>query len=88
MRAFAVRAIPLALASLLGACGIQEQGAQEGACLNGGTSCAAAAAPQGMRQVRKGHRMVRTQWVQTTNKESGAPDIGVKAEWEPVTQRR
>jgi hypothetical protein len=88
MRALAVLATPLALVSLLGACGIQGQGAREGACLNGGTSCAAAEAPQGMRQVLKGHRMVKTQWVQKTNKESGAPDIGVKAEWEPVSERR
>ena len=41
-----------------------------------------------MRQVLKGHRMVKIQWVQKTNKESGAPDIGAKAEWEPVSERR
>jgi hypothetical protein len=41
-----------------------------------------------MRQVLKGHRIVRAQWVEKTNKESGAPDIGMKAEWEPITERR
>ncbi len=41
-----------------------------------------------MRQVLKGHRMVKTQWVKKTNRESGVPDIGVKAEWEPVTERQ
>ena len=41
-----------------------------------------------MRQVLKGHRIVRVQWVEKTNKESGAPDIGMKAEWEPITGRR
>ena len=40
-----------------------------------------------MRQVLKGYRMVKTQWVQKTNKESGVPDIGVKAQWAPVTER-
>jgi hypothetical protein len=45
-------------------------------------------APPGMRQVLKGHRIVRAQWVEKTNKESGAPDIGVKAEWEPITEKR
>ena len=88
MRERAGLATPLALALLLGACGIQGQGAREGACRNGGTSCAAAEAPQGMRQLLKGHRMVKTQWVKKTNRESGVPDIGVKAEWEPVTERR
>ena len=88
MRELGVLATPLALALLVGACAIQGQGSLEGACLNGGSSCAAAEAPQGMRQVLKGYRMVKTQWVQKTNKESGAPDIGVKAEWEPITETR
>ena len=87
MRGLAVLATPFALVLLLGACGIQGQGERKGPCLNGGSSCAAAKAPQGMRQVLKGYRMVKTQWVQKTNKESGVPDIGVKAQWAPVTER-
>lgn len=73
---------------LLGGCGIQTAPSASGACQDGGTSCAAAQTPPGMRQVFKGHRIVRTRWVEKINKESGAPDIGMKAEWEPITERR
>jgi len=73
---------------LLPGCGIQADSAATTACRNGGTSCAAAQAPAGMRQVLKGHRMVRTRWVEKTNKESGVPDIGVKAEWAPIRETR
>jgi hypothetical protein len=59
-----------------------------GACLNGGSSCAAAAAAPGLRQVRKGHRMIRTHWLQKTNKESGVPDIGIQADWAPIRELR
>jgi len=41
-----------------------------------------------MRQVLKGYRIVRAQWVEKSNRESGVPDIGVKAEWEPITETR
>lgn len=84
MRALA--ALPLLL--VLGSCGIQGQIARESACRYGGSSCAAAEAPPGMRQVLKGHRMVRVQWVEKTNVESGAPDIGIKAHWEPITVKK
>ena len=73
---------------LMGDCGIKADQSGSSACSNGGNSCAAAQAPPGMRQVLKGHRIVRAQWVEKTNKESGAPDIGMKAEWEPITERR
>jgi hypothetical protein len=84
MRALA--ALPLFL--LLGSCGIREQSTRVGVCLKGRSSCAAAEAPAGMRQVFKGHRMVRAEWIEKTNKESGVPDIGVKAEWAPITETR
>lgn len=73
---------------LLGGCGVQADKSAPSACRNGGTSCAAAQAPPGMRQVLKGHRIVKTRWIERINKESGAPDIGMKAEWEPITERR
>jgi hypothetical protein len=82
----ALSALPLLL--LLGSCGIQGQSTQDSACLNGGSSCAAADAPAGMRQVLKGHRMVKAQWIEKTNKESGALDIGIRAQWAPITERR
>ena len=87
MRDRTVLATPLALVLLLSSCSIQGQGSPGGVCLNGGSSCAAAQAPQGMRQVLKGYRMIKTHWVEKTNKESGVPDIGVKAQWAPVTER-
>ena len=73
---------------LLAGCGIKGDPSASSACRDGGTSCAAAQTPAGMRQVLKGHRIVKAQWVEKTNKESGAPDIGMKAEWEPITERR
>lgn len=57
-------------------------------CANGSSSCAAAQAPPGLRQVRKGHRMIRTHWLDKTNKESGAPDIGIQADWAPIRETR
>jgi hypothetical protein len=59
-----------------------------GPCAGARTSCAAAAAAPGLRQVRHGHRIVRTRWIERTNKESGAPDIGIQAEWAPFSERR
>ncbi|WP_255423186.1 hypothetical protein [Synechococcus sp. WH 8101] len=41
-----------------------------------------------MRQVLKGHRMVKTKWMEKINKESGVPDIGVKAGWKAITEFR
>jgi len=58
------------------------------ACMGGNRDCAAAQVPSGMRQVLKGHRIVRFHWQQKSNKESGVPDIGIKAEWEPIVERR
>ena len=87
MRKLGLLGMPLALVLLLGACETQSRRALDDACLNGRSSCAAAEAPEGMRRVLKGYRMVKTEWVQKTNKESGVPDIGVKAEWAPVTER-
>jgi hypothetical protein len=39
-----------------------------------------------MRSVRKGHRIIRADWLEKTNKESGVPDIGIQAEWAPVVE--
>ena len=36
-----------------------------------------AQAPAGMRSVRKGHRIIRSNWLEKTNKGSGVPDIGI-----------
>lgn len=41
-----------------------------------------------MRQRLKGQRLVRARWLEKTNKESGAPDIGIQAEWKAVTEKR
>ena len=41
-----------------------------------------------MRSVRKGHRIIRADWLEKTNKESGLPDPGIRAEWTPVVERR
>lgn len=47
--------------------------------LDGGRFCAVAQAPDGMRSVRKGHRIIRSNWLEKTNKGSGVPDIGIRA---------
>ena len=73
---------------LLTGCGIQGEQSGSSACRNGGNSCAAAQAPPGMRQALKGHRIVRSWWVERINKESGVPDIGTEAEWVPITEMR
>lgn len=73
---------------LLGGCVIQAGESGSSACRDGGNACAAAETPPGMRQVLKGHRILRVRWIEKSNKESGAPDIGLRAEWEPVTERR
>jgi len=85
----AMKRVALCLGLLMvGGCGIQADRPVSNACRDGGNSCAAAQAPAGMRQVLKGHRIVRSRWVEKTNKESGAPDIGMTAKWEPITERR
>ena len=38
-----------------------------------------AQAPAGMRSVRKGHWIIRSHWLEKSNKESGVPDIGIRA---------
>lgn len=58
------------------------------ACRGGGQACAAARVPEGMREVRRGYRIVNAQWQERINKESGLPDIGIQAEWAPVVERR
>ncbi len=73
---------------LLAGCGIQGEQSGSSACVNGGNSCAAAHASPGMRQVLKGHRIVRARRVERTNKETGVPDIGTEAEWAPITETR
>lgn len=73
---------------LLAGCENKADPSASSPCRDRGASCAAAQTPVGMRQVLKGHRIVRVQWVEKTNKESGAPDIGLKAEWAPITERR
>ncbi len=57
-------------------------------CRDGGRSCAAAQAPAGLRSVRKGYRIFRSNWLEKTNKESGVPDVGIQAEWAPLVERR
>ena len=57
-------------------------------CRAGGRSCAAAQAPAGLRSVRKGYRILRSHWLEKTNKESGVPDVGIQAEWAPLVERR
>ena len=80
--------LPLLLASaLLPGC-ISLSRNEAPACLGGGQRCAAAQAPAGMRQVRHGHRIQRARWLARRNKESGLPDIGIQAEWAPITERR
>jgi hypothetical protein len=88
MKAAALLTTSLALLLLLGSCGWQAQKGQDGACLNGGSACAAADAPPGMRGVLRGYRMATSRWIAKDNKESGVPDIGIKAGWEPITTRR
>ena len=66
--------IALVSGALIGGCA-----AIPSVCLNGGRSCAAAHAPAGMRSVRKGPRIIRSHWVEKTNKGSGVPDIGIRA---------
>lgn len=55
-------------------------------CQDGSRRCAAAHAPKGMRSVYKGYRMIKAQWMNTMNRESRASDIGVKAQWAPMTE--
>jgi hypothetical protein len=57
-------------------------------CFKAGRACAAAQAPSGMRQVFRGHRVVSSRWLEKTNRESGLPDIGIQARWEPFVERR
>lgn len=84
-----MRRVALCLGILLiGGCGIAADPSATGACRDGGKSCAADQTPPGMRQVLKGHRMVKARWVKKTNKESGVPDIGVEAQWEPIRVTR
>jgi hypothetical protein len=66
----------------------QVRGPADGACADGTSNCAAAQAPAGMRQVRRGHRMVNAEWMERSNLESGGADIGLNAQWAPVTEQR
>jgi hypothetical protein len=79
--------LPLILVVRAG-CSGQGRRWADGACRDGTANCAAAQAPAGMRQLRRGHRMVSTEWVERPNRESGGPDIGLKARWAPVSERR
>lgn len=79
--------LPLILVVLAG-CSEQGRSWADGACRDGTANCAAAQAPAGMRQLRRGHRMVSTEWVERPNLESGGLDIGLKARWAPLSERR
>jgi hypothetical protein len=76
------------IALALTGCSRQPAAPGMGPCAGGETSCAAAAAAPGLRQVRRGHRIVRARWIERINKESGAPDIGIQADWAPIRERR
>lgn len=81
--------LALLMTLLAPGCRGREHGADGASpCANGSSSCAAAQAPPGLRQVRKGHRMIRTHWLDKTNRESGAPDIGIQADWAPIRETR
>ena len=82
------RAVALALALPLAGCQAPAPRHGQSPCADGGSRCAAAAAPDGQRAVRRGFRIVRARWLKRTNKESGQPDIGIQAEWAPVTEQR
>lgn len=86
---------------VLGLCGLflgalaltmamQHRGAPSstGPCNDGTRTCAAAEAPAGMRSVYKGQRMIQPHWFETTTRESGVSDIGVKAQWRPILELR
>lgn len=73
---------------LLQSCAITAREERAHPCLGAARSCAAAQAPSGMRQVFRGHRVVRARWLEKTNRESGQPDIGIQATWEPFVERR
>lgn len=73
---------------MLGACAPALNQAHTSPCQDGSRRCAAAHAPKGMRGVYKGHRMIKAQWMNTINRESRASDIGVKAQWAPITEHR
>lgn len=62
------------VAALLHAAGCS---AQPSGCRDSGSSCAAAQAQAGMREVRRGHRIIWSHWLEKVNKESGVPDIGI-----------
>lgn len=78
----------LALVLALAGCPWRSSGSGESPCADGGSGCAAANAPAGQRAVRRGFRIVNSRWLNRTNKESGRPDIGIQAEWAPITERR
>lgn len=40
-----------------------------------------------MRSLRRGYRIGRHHWLRRTNRESGVPDVGLQAEWLPITER-
>lgn len=75
----------LILVMLLAGCGSRGRGSP---CLDGGSRCAAAEAPPGMRAALRGHRIQRYRWLQRPNRESGGPDVGLQADWQPIHQRR
>lgn len=78
-------ALALAIATALVGCGRPHGG---GACLDGGSRCAASDVPSGMRAELRGHRLRRYHWVRRLNRESGDPDVGIQAEWVPIRVRR
>jgi hypothetical protein len=80
--------IALLLGLALVGCGGPPSPSGAGPCATGNSSCAAAAAAPGQRQVGCGHRIVRVRWIERTNKESGVPDIGIQADWAAITERR
>lgn len=73
---------------LLGACAPDASREGSSPCLDGSRRCANAQVPEGMRGVLHGHRIRRWQWRARINRESGVPDVGIVADWQPTTLRR
>lgn len=83
--------VSVAVLLMLGGCHgapADSSGDSRPACLDGGRACAAAAVPPGQRGVRHGYRIRRFHWREKTNRETGAADVGLQADWEATSEYR